>query len=168
MAKVLGQSARYTSREAVNKHMRVMLLCFIMVAFLASVEGAVVASFVPIAILPQWVRPLLLTAAFGGLLILARWSAKKLRALEKDRAAMRRGAAGEIQVGLILNDFPDQFYVIHDLTTPHGNLDHVVIGPTGVFVLDAKNYRGVITADGKGELLVNGRKPGKDIVQPTR
>ena len=36
-------------------------------------------------------------------------------------------------------------------------MDHVVIGPTGVFALDTKNWRGVVSADGKGEVLINGR-----------
>ncbi len=78
---------------------------------------------------------------------------------------MRRGALGEIQVGFILSDLPKGFYVINDLTTAFGNLDHVVIGPTGVFVLETKNWRGVIAPDGKGELLLNGKKIDKDYVR---
>jgi hypothetical protein len=78
---------------------------------------------------------------------------------------MRRGAAGEIHVGNILTDFPDDFCVINDLTTPFGNLDHVVVGPTGVFVLDSKNWRGVVSADGKGELLLNGQPTDKPHVR---
>jgi len=166
MAKVLGESARYTSQEAVNKQVRMMLHCFIMVAIAGAVEGACLVRFIPVAWFPVWLRLLAVPIAAGAFWILTKWGDKELRALEKDRAAMRRGASGEVQVGLILNDLPDEFYVINDLTTAFGNLDHVVIGPTGVFVLDAKNCRGVITADGKGELLVNGRNPEKDYVRP--
>lgn len=36
-----------------------------------------------------------------------------------------------------------------------------MVGPTGVFVLDAKNWRGVVQADGKGELLLNGKPTAK-------
>jgi hypothetical protein len=78
---------------------------------------------------------------------------------------MQRGAAGEIGVGSILQKFPDNFYVINDLTTPFGNLDHVVVGPTGVFVIDTKNWRGVVSADGKGELLLNGNPTDKPFVR---
>jgi hypothetical protein len=70
---------------------------------------------------------------------------------------MRKGAAGETLVSLTLESFPAEFYVINDLTTPFGNLDHIVIGPTGVFILDTKNVRGVVTADGAGGVLLNGR-----------
>ena len=62
---------------------------------------------------------------------------------------MQTGAAGEIGVGFILQNFPDGFHVINDLTTPFGNLDHVVIGPTGVFVIDAKLARGCLKATAK-------------------
>ena len=166
MAKVLGQSARYTSEQAVKDHVRVMLHCLIMVALFAAVEGACLAKFVPVALLPPWLRLFALPiSAFGGLWILIKWGGKRLQTLAKDQAAMRRGASGEILVGLILSDFPDEFYVINDLTTAYGNLDHVVIGPTGVFVLDTKNWRGVVTPDSKGELLLNGRKLEKDFVR---
>ena len=33
----------------------------------------------------------------------------------------------------------------------------MVIGPTGVYVIDTKSCRGVISADGKGELMLNGK-----------
>jgi hypothetical protein len=85
--------------------------------------------------------------------------------LEKHSAAMQRGAIGEIGVGAVLEKFPDSFYVINDLTTPFGNLDHVVVGPTGVFVIDTKNWRGVVSADGKGELLLNGNPTDKPFIR---
>lgn len=74
---------------------------------------------------------------------------------------MRKAAAGEAAVGVILDDLPEEFHVIHDLTTPHGNLDHVVVGPTGVFIIDTKSWRGVVAADGNGELLCNGNPTQK-------
>jgi hypothetical protein len=39
MAKVLGESARYTSQEAVNDQVRVILHCLIMVGIICLVEG---------------------------------------------------------------------------------------------------------------------------------
>ncbi|MBN2654044.1 MAG: NERD domain-containing protein [Nitrospirae bacterium] len=68
----------------------------------------------------------------------------------------RKGVIGEAVVGYLLDIFPDDYYVIHDLTTPFGNLDHVVVGPTGAYIIDAKNWRGVVTANKNGELFLNG------------
>ena len=75
------------------------------------------------------------------------------------------GTEGEKRVAKILGKLPDDYYVINGLSTDRGDLDHVVIGPTGVFVVDAKHWRGVVSsADGNGELLVNGKKTSKPYI----
>lgn len=103
-------------------------------------------------------------AAVGGWVLYKRGDGK-LDALEKQRVAMMRGASGETTVAMALENFPDDYRVLHDLTTESGNLDHVVVGPAGVFLLDAKNWRGVVSADGKGELLCNGQPTDKPLVR---
>jgi hypothetical protein len=50
--------------------------------------------------------------------------------------------------------------VLHDLAIPssRANLDHLVIGPGGVFVIDSKHYRGRLQLDPSGRLW-HGRFP---------
>ena len=50
--------------------------------------------------------------------------------------------------------------VLHDLAVPgsRANLDHLVIGPGGVFVIDSKQYRGRLKLDPSGRLW-HGRYP---------
>ena len=50
--------------------------------------------------------------------------------------------------------------VLHDLAIPRSqaNIDHLVIGPGGVFVIDSKQYRGRIQLDPSGRLW-HGRYP---------
>jgi hypothetical protein len=50
--------------------------------------------------------------------------------------------------------------VLHDLAVPgsRANLDHLVIGPAGVFVIDSKQYRGRLQLDPSGRLW-HGRYP---------
>jgi hypothetical protein len=165
MAKVLGESGRYVSQEAVNQTRRIMLHVVLLVAVLALIEGFLLASFIPARLIHAWFRLVILTAVLPIMWFLYKWGNKSLDALDKKRADMRRGAAGEIHVGNILTDFPDDFCVINDLTTPFGNLDHVGVGPTGVFVLDSKSWRGAVSADGKGELLLNGQPTDKPHVR---
>ena len=64
-------------------------------------------------------------------------------------------------IATILADLPEEFCVINGLMTPFGDLDQLIVGPIGVYVLDAKNWKGVVAADGRGELLVNGRPTDK-------
>jgi hypothetical protein len=55
----------------------------------------------------------------------------------------QRGALGEQRTASALAPLLKQgWVVVHDLPRTKSNLDHVLVGPGGVFVLDTKNYRG--------------------------
>ncbi len=44
--------------------------------------------------------------------------------------------------------------IVHDLDAPGaGNLDHVAVGPAGVFLLDSKAWGGVVTVDAHGATI---------------
>lgn len=60
------------------------------------------------------------------------------------------GAEGEEKVAEYLYLLNDSYYVIHDVVLPGmiGNIDHIVLGPNGVFVIETKNHRGLITCNG--------------------
>ena len=65
----------------------------------------------------------------------------------------KRGAAGERHTARILDRLTHDGYVVfHDLAVPGSpaNVDHLVIGPTGVFVIDSKQWTGQVyqTTDG--------------------
>ena len=64
-----------------------------------------------------------------------------------------KGAAGERLTGERLLTLSAEFVVLHDLHVPgsRANVDHLVIGPNGVFVVDSKAYTGKLTA-GDGTL----------------
>jgi hypothetical protein len=73
--------------------------------------------------------------------------------------AWQRGAVGERHVARLLEPLVRAGWgVSHDLRVPGStaNIDHVVIGPAGVFVIDAKNYRGRLRISRDG-LLWHGR-----------
>jgi hypothetical protein len=78
-----------------------------------------------------------------------------------DAVAWRRGAAGERCTARLLAPLERQGWVVlHDLAVPgsRANLDHLVIGPGGVFVIDSKQYRGRLQLDGVGKAW-HGRYP---------
>jgi Nuclease-related domain len=73
----------------------------------------------------------------------------------------RRGAAGEQRTARLLDPLEQHGWaVLHDLAVPgsQANLDHLVIGPGGVFVVDSKQYRGRLQLDPSGRLW-HGRYP---------
>gem|GEM_PF-583342 len=78
-----------------------------------------------------------------------------------DAVAWRRGAAGERRTARLLGPLERQGWaVLHDLAVPgsQANIDHLVIGPGGVFVVDSKQYRGRLQLDPSGRLW-HGRYP---------
>ena len=59
----------------------------------------------------------------------------------------QRGAQGERRTARLLRRLPRHgFVVFHDLAVPgsQANVDHLVIGPTGVFVIDSKQWTGSV------------------------
>jgi Nuclease-related domain len=56
-----------------------------------------------------------------------------------------RGATGEEQVGGLLDRMPDHgWQVIHDASLGKGNVDHILIGPPGVFTIETKSHPGPV------------------------
>jgi hypothetical protein len=56
-----------------------------------------------------------------------------------------RGAQGEEQVGELLNELTGGGWrVIHDASLGRGNIDHILIGPPGVFTIETKSHPGPV------------------------
>ena len=61
-----------------------------------------------------------------------------------------KGLEGENIVLNYLNTLPQDYYVFHDVILPdkRGNIDDVIIGPTGLFIIETKNYSGKYRING--------------------
>jgi hypothetical protein len=56
-----------------------------------------------------------------------------------------RGATGEEQVGALLDELAGGGWrVMHDVSLGRGNVDHVLIGPAGVFTIETKSHPGPV------------------------
>jgi hypothetical protein len=70
-----------------------------------------------------------------------------------DTRAWRRGAAGERRTARLLAPLERRGWaVLHDLAIPgtQANIDHLIIGPAGMLVIDSKQYRGRLRLDRYG------------------
>jgi hypothetical protein len=102
----------------------------------------------------------------GGLAAVAAGWGLRFRP-SRDAVAWRRGAAGERRTARLLGPLERHGWaVLHDLAVPQSqaNIDHLVIGPGGVFVIDSKQYRGRLQLDPTGRLWY-GRYPLAPAVQ---
>ena len=68
--------------------------------------------------------------------------------------AWKVGAVGERRVAEVLSEV-EGIRLMHDRLVPgsRANIDHLAIGPAGVFVIDAKNYTGQVEVRDLGGLL---------------
>jgi len=80
-----------------------------------------------------------------------------------------RGASGEEQVGRLLDQLSERgWLVIHDATLGRGNVDHILIGPPGIFTIETKSHPGPIrVARLHGAMLSQAQAQRKTIERVT-
>ena len=135
---------------------------------LARVRGTVSSLwplFLSFVLLGAFLSALILGAGtwlFGGLFVasliavLVYWN-KGLRRVE----SFFRGARGEERVANVLAGLPETYHVFHDFVADGIHVDHVVVGPAGVFSVETKNWQGKVEIM-EGHILVNGALPSRD------
>ena len=70
------------------------------------------------------------------------------------------GARGEERVSRILSELPDRYHVFNNFVACGTHVDHVVVGPAGVFAVETKFWRGKVTIE-EGHVLVDGQLPSR-------
>ena len=119
--------------------------------------------------------PALAPAHVGVLfLLLAVGLAAAVNAGRRRLPSFLKGARGEEWVARQLAFLPAGYHVFHGVTLApaavmpnRGDLDHVVIGPSGVFVIETKNWAGAITVEGD-TILYNGQAPSRPPLDQAR
>lgn len=148
------------------------LLTRVGIALLNGLPGAIVSSIddtADSAAEPAFGPELAHTfGLYGALALTLLVLAERLRPRQSTEA-WRTGAEGERKTGAVLDRLPDGYVVMHDLRMPggRGNIDHVVVGPTGVFNVETKNYKHGVTIEG-GVPRSNGHKLDKVVDQAQR
>ena len=97
------------------------------------------------------------------------WTLTELLAIPAGIGAWRTGAAGEDRTARALAELEAEgFVVLHDRRKPgsRANIDHVIVGPTGVFIVETKSYSGPLSIRGD-DVYVGGRRR-TDIVHQAR
>jgi hypothetical protein len=125
----------------------------------AVIAAAVVAA-ISLALIGVWWWPASFLA-LGLLFVLERQGNRGL-----DPEPLRKGILGEEAVAGALSELPPSYRVLHGVETGQGDVDHVVIGPTGVFALETKAWEGVFYRK-VGQLYYNG-KPADHVLRQAR
>jgi hypothetical protein len=79
--------------------------------------------------------------AIGVLFVLYRWELPRIDRLDL-------GAKGEEDVGAILDGLVDDGWLpIHGANLGRGDVDHILVGPAGIFTIETKGHRGSVHVD---------------------
>ena len=128
--KIFKRKSRYLSEKS-NHYRDISLTIFISFLFI------IVTLYF---ILPQrW----LILFIFPPFLHYFRYFLKKWRSYSK-------GLKGEELVEQVLLSLDDSYFLINDFSfsDEKGNIDHIIVGPSGIFVVETKNYKGSMTIRG--------------------
>jgi hypothetical protein len=76
-----------------------------------------------------------------------------------------RGALAEEHVGGLLDELAqERWRVVHDATLGRGNVDHIVIGPPGIFTIETKSHPGPIRVGRlHGRMIAQAQAQGRAI-----
>jgi hypothetical protein len=99
-----------------------------------------------------------------ALLIIKRETDEGMTHFEKLDARASKGANAEEKIGDLLKQLPAEFAVFHDIESPNGNIDHVVLNKSkDIFLLETKSHHGEVTYDGTN-LLINSKQTEKNFI----
>lgn len=160
MANIIGTAGGFMKDKALNRRLNALFVFFLALLFAALAIGWFSGY--------MWASRNLWSFGwlFGGVSLII-LGVKRLDGLAdiqlRESRKEEKGADGERDFVKYLKDLPDTYTVVCDLpfADSFGNIDLLVIGPTGVFSIDVKDWSGTVSADGNGELLWNGRPTSK-------
>ncbi len=136
-----------------------------------TVVALILTAALDVTCLPGLLLGALALAAGVGLAY-TEWRYRANRSL---RNQLKAGLRGQNRMTEILSTLPDDYYLLNNLTLPGraDDVDHLVIGPNGIFALETKNHRGrIYWRDGlwyQAKVSRGGRlQPEKTIRDPSR
>jgi len=104
-----------------------------------------------------------------GLIIIGFSAPKKSKTNKRNNPDISwvKGLEWENIVLNYLNTLPRDYYVFHDITLPDkkGNIDDVIIGPTGLFIIETKNYSGKYRINGDQWYYYNNKTRKQEITK---
>jgi len=130
--------------------------------------GALAAGWLLRAAIPKPDLPA--RRAGFGLVLLTTGLAVLAFHLRRRRLDFLRGARGEEETARILAGLPAGSHVFHGLSVPGagvGDIDHALVSPRGIFVIESLNWSGRATIE-EGRILYDGAPPDRDPIERVR
>ena len=144
-------AGQYAKSEADRRFRRIATLLMVFAAVAGICLGYALALFQFF-----WVV-VTASVSLALLLWLLSLTDRALSSMARERVKYLRGAQAEAYVGWMLFYLPESWHVFHGVTfDDFGDIDHIVVGPSGVFCISTKSSRGTYSLAPDGALLLNG------------
>jgi len=136
-----GQSAVRKGRQLRRRHLRRRFSAVVVSAFVAGAGGVGVGLALPVS--PPAASLVAGVCAAAAMWVLRRWWPSDAS------GRWVAGAVGEQATAQLLGQLSHRWVVLHDRRRRGGgNLDHLLVGPPGVAVIDSKRFRGPVVVRG--------------------
>lgn len=150
MAKSYGTPGVLLELQASKRFERFCKVLVFACIIYGGIIGYAIAQWTLLASLVGIVSAMLLFWVLGKLLD------RYYTPVEQERRRFIHGARGEQFVGWLLEDLSDDWHVFHSIQLrERGDLDHIAIGPPGLFYINTKSHRGLFSKGPAGDLLYN-------------
>jgi len=106
----------------------------------------------------RWTMPglIALGATIALLVFGSKFIEKAIERLGKERLNYWRGGQVEELVSWVLEDLSDDWHIFNGLMLKGGSdIDHVLVGPGGIFVISTKSQRGIFSANNGRRIFCN-------------
>lgn len=137
----------------------------LLTTFLFCTAGVGLVSFlfgVFLRLHQTWAASIAFVAIMTFLYVVFRRVGKRLESLGKEGIMYMRGAQAEGLVAWLLKDeLDDKWHVFNNIQLKEqSDIDHIVIGPGGVFVMSTKSFRGLFHLSPDGRVFYNNQPTG--------
>lgn len=164
MAHIHGKVGESALQKSLGKREQVFWRLLLTMLYGAFVLGGLCGMLLSPSIWIQFLALLAIATIFVASFFWKRRFSAFLEEKFRDAKMWHRGYEGERIIGELLDEeLSDKFHVFNDVCFPgrKSNIDHIVVGPSGVFVLNTKNWRGTVAWAEDGETLLWNGEPEK-------
>lgn len=160
MARILGEAGKFNTSKEFEYAKKEAHISLGLMALLGFIEGFLI-FYHSNTFLKLISSIVILTIMYYTF----QYGTKQFEIIETKKLSYRKGAIGEMAITKLLEQLPTNYIVINDIPTKHGNIDHAVVGPTGIFIIETKHWKGIVSSYKDGELLLNNKPTDKPCIQ---
>jgi hypothetical protein len=164
MAKIFGVPGAHSAHQSIKAYKRKLLTIVFIAAATAFLEGIMLTI---LFVTRGGASGVAVAALVIGICLwwFCRYAGRRITALERERFYWGKGAIGGREVEAELQRLSNKFFVFHNLNTARGVFEHVVLGPTGFFAIETKNWLGLVGVNEAGELTLNSQRVEQPYVK---